>query len=206
MKKTKKRMTGVERKLQIVEVATALFVKKGFKGTTTREVARMAGISEAVIFKHFSKKEVLYKAIIDSKCDDSQGGYRLMNAIKDKKGKDVFLVIATYLISEHQRDPALLRLLMFSALEKQRLSEMFIKSRGFAVIGFLEERIKELIKAGEVRKVDPEVAARAFMGMVLHYTMSQEIYGLKKYSNWPCEYVAENFVEIFFEGIRRRQP
>ncbi len=204
MKKIKKRMAGVERKRQIVKVATALFVKKGFKGTTTREIARMAGISEAVIFKHFSKKEVLYKAIIDSKCDDSQGEYRLMNAIKGKSGKDVFLGIATYLISEHQRDPALLRLLLFSALEKQRLSEMFVKSRGFEVIGFLEERIKELIKAGEVRKLDPKVAARAFMGMVLHYTMSQEIYGLKKYSDWPCEYIAENFVDIFFEGIRRR--
>jgi AcrR family transcriptional regulator len=202
MKKKKKRMTGVERKRQIVEVATALFVKKGFKGTTTREIARMAGISEAVIFKHFSKKEVLYKAIIDSKCDDSQGEYRLMNAIKGKLGKDVFLGIAEYLISEHRRDPALLRLLLFSALEKQRLSEMFIKSRGFEVVGFLEERIKELVKAGEVRKLDPKVAARAFMGMVLHYTMSQEIYGLKKYFDWPCEYIAENFVEIFFEGIR----
>jgi AcrR family transcriptional regulator len=203
MKKTKKRMTGVERKRQIVKVATALFVKKGFKGTTTREIARMAGISEAVIFRHFSKKEVLYKAIIDSKCNDSQGEYRLMNAIKEKKGKDVFLAVAVHLITEHQSDPSLMRLLTYSALENQSLSKMFIKSKGFEVLGFLEERIKELVKAGEVRKLDPKVAARAFLGMVLHYTLSQEIFGLKKHFDWPCEYIAKNFVEIFFEGIKK---
>ena len=54
----KKRMTGEARRRQIVRVATSLFVKRGFRGTTTREIARKAGISEAVIFRHFSRKEI----------------------------------------------------------------------------------------------------------------------------------------------------
>ena len=204
MVKKKKRMTGPERKLQIMEVAGALLVKKGFKGTTTREIARMAGISEGMIFRHFSKKELLYKAILDSKCYDSRGEDRFVKVIKDKLGKELFRGVALYLLTEHQKDPSLMRLLLFSALEKQQLSEIFIKSRGFEVMGLMEQQLKELMKRGTIRRLDPKVAARGFIGMVLHYTLSQEIYGLKKYNNWPNEYIAENFVEIFFEGINRR--
>ncbi len=204
MVKKKKRMTGAERKAQILEVAGALLVKKGFKGTTTREIARMAGISEAMIFRHFPKKELLYKAILDSKCYDSAGEDRFVKVLKDKRGKELFREAALYLIREHETDSSLMRLLLFSALEKQQLSEIFIKSRGFEVIGLMETQLKELMSHGTIRRLDPKVAARAFIGMVLHYTLSQEIYGLKKYNTWPNEYIADNFVEIFFEGILRR--
>ena len=63
----KKRMSGEQRRSQIVVVAASLFSKKGFRGTTTREIAQKARISEAVIFKHFRRKRDLYKAIIDAR-------------------------------------------------------------------------------------------------------------------------------------------
>ncbi|MDO8426274.1 MAG: TetR/AcrR family transcriptional regulator [Deltaproteobacteria bacterium] len=202
-KGAKKRMTGEERKAQIVRVATDLFAKKGFKGTTTREIAVKAGISEAVIFKHFARKEDLYTAIIDSRCSDNLGQPRLMNLLKGKKGKVVFKEVASYLITEHQRDSSFLRLLTYSALEKHELSELFIKTKGLELFGFLESHIKELMDEGVLKKADPAISAAAFMGMVLHYSISQEIYGLKRYYKWPNEHVVASFVDIFFEGMRR---
>lgn len=201
---SKKRMSGRDRRAQIVSVATQLFAKKGFKGTTTREIAKKAGISEAVIFKHFSKKEDLYNAIIDSRCTDTQGQPRCINLLKGKRGKVVFVEVAAYLITEHQKDPSFLRLLTYSALERHRLSELFIKTKGLELFGYIENHIKELIGEGVFRKVDPSVATAAFMGMVLHYSISQELYGLKKYYKWPNEHVIESFVDIYFEGMRRR--
>lgn len=200
----KTRMTGEERKGQIVRVAAELFARNGFKGTTTREIARKAGVSEAVIFKHFSRKQALYNAIIDSRCGDSGGQSRLIGRIKGKKGKEVFETIAAYLISEHQKDPSFLRLLTYSALEKHELSEIFIRTKGLELIEFLEAGIKELMEAGVFRKIDPAIAARAFIGMILHYSISQELYGLKRYFKRPNEAVVESFVEIFFEGMMRR--
>ena len=55
-------MTAVQRKAQIVDVAIALFGRHGFKGTTTKALARAAGVSEATIFKHFPTKDNLYAA------------------------------------------------------------------------------------------------------------------------------------------------
>lgn len=202
--KKKIRMTGEERRGQIVRVATELFARDGFKGTTTREIARKAGVSEAVIFKHFSRKQALYNAIIDSRCGDSGGQSRLIGRIKDKKGKEVFETIAEYLISEHQKDPSFMRLLTYSALEKHELSEIFIRTKGLELIELLETSIKELARAGTFREIDPAIAARAFIGMILHYSISQELYGLKRYFKRPNEAVVESFVEIFFEGMMRR--
>jgi AcrR family transcriptional regulator len=202
---TKKRMTAEERRAQIVEVATFLFAKKGFKGTTTREIAAKAGISEAIIFRHFSKKEELYSAIVNGKCSDKDGQSLLLKALEGKRGRDVFREVATHLITEHRKDPTFMRLLTYSALEEHRLSDIFIKTRGMELIGYLEAHLRELMEDGSIREVNPTIAARAFMGMVLHYSMSQEIYGLKRFSKAPAEEVIDTFVEIFFQGLERRE-
>src|SRR5215471_17984420 len=65
------RMSGEVRRQQIVEVAADLFSKKGFSGTTTKEIADGAGVSEAIIFRRFSTKRDLYRAIIDFKTQQS---------------------------------------------------------------------------------------------------------------------------------------
>jgi len=199
-----KRMTGQERSHQIVRVAAGLFARKGFKGTTTREIARKAGISEAVIFKHFSCKEDLYKTIIDSCCADKTGESRILGLLKGREGREVFRTIAVFLLDEHQKDPSFLRLLTYSALEQQSLSELFMKTRALVLLGFLEGHIKELEKKGSIKAADPALCARAFIGMVIHYVIAQELYGFKRHFTRPNEVVAETFVDIFFEGMRRR--
>lgn len=202
MRKT--RMSGPDRRGQIVKVAMRLFARKGFKGTTTREIAAKAGISEAVIFRHFSRKQALYTAIIDASCNDTQGESVLYGKLKGLEGREVFSTVASYLISKHQKDSAFLRLLTYSALEGHDLSEIFIKTKGLEFIEFLEARIKLLIKQGLFRKADASLAVRAFMGMVLHYSFSQEVYGLKRYYKRPNAKAVDAFVDIFFEGMRRR--
>jgi len=61
------RMTGEDRRLQILRVAMRLFSQRGFRGTTTQEIALAAGVSEAMVFRHFATKEQLYSAILDHK-------------------------------------------------------------------------------------------------------------------------------------------
>lgn len=61
----KSRMSGVARREQILRCARSAFASRGFYGTTTREVARSAGVSEALLFKHFSSKLDLYHAMVE---------------------------------------------------------------------------------------------------------------------------------------------
>jgi len=178
---------------------------RGFKGTTTREIAERAKISEATIFKHFAKKEHLYSAIIDMQCNDREGQSLLIKRLEGKDGREAFMAIALFLLQTHQKDPTFMKLLMFSALEGHKLSDIFIKTRGLETLDYLAGYIAKLMKDGAFKKVDARLAARAFLGMVVHYSMMQEIYGMKKFLKIPPKKTAETFVEIFFEGMKRRR-
>src|SRR5258708_18152636 len=58
------RLDSDERRKAIVRTAVPLFARKGFAGTTTRELAEAAGISEALLFRHFPSKQLLYREIL----------------------------------------------------------------------------------------------------------------------------------------------
>src|SRR5882724_1447286 len=59
------RLKADDRRSQLIEAAMDLFSRKGFAGTTTKEIAQAAGVSEAIIFRHFATKRDLYTAIIE---------------------------------------------------------------------------------------------------------------------------------------------
>jgi len=61
-------MTAKDRKLAIVKAALPLFARKGFAETTTKELARAAGVSEPLLYKHFPSKEALYTEIQNYSC------------------------------------------------------------------------------------------------------------------------------------------
>src|SRR5580692_369212 len=63
----KSRMHGEDRHRQLLNTAIRSFAQKGFSGTKTKDIAAAAGVSEAILFRHFASKEDLYQAILDSK-------------------------------------------------------------------------------------------------------------------------------------------
>lgn len=64
----KARLTAKARKQQIVKAALPLFARKGFAETTTKDLARAAGVSEPLLYKHFPSKEALYLEIQNYSC------------------------------------------------------------------------------------------------------------------------------------------
>jgi TetR/AcrR family transcriptional regulator, transcriptional repressor of aconitase len=62
------RLDNEERRKGIVEAAMPLFARKGFAGTTTKEIAEAARVSEALVFKHFPSKAALYEEILRLGC------------------------------------------------------------------------------------------------------------------------------------------
>src|SRR5918996_5525013 len=60
------RLSAEERRHSIVDAVKGVFAEKGFDGTTTRELAKAAGVSEALLYKHFPSKESLYAAMLDA--------------------------------------------------------------------------------------------------------------------------------------------
>src|SRR6202023_4286878 len=71
------RLDSDERRKAIVTAAVPLFARKGFAGTTTKELAEAAGISEGLMFRHFPSKKQLYGEILRLGCEGDPALQRL---------------------------------------------------------------------------------------------------------------------------------
>src|SRR5437660_10098839 len=90
------RTSARERKAGIIAAAAALFAAKGFNGTTTREIAKTAGISEALVFKYFPTKRALYAAILAEKAPLSELLAAVEEAARKRDDARVFTVVASH--------------------------------------------------------------------------------------------------------------
>ena len=75
------RISAPDRKRQILAIATSLFARQGFAGTTTRQIANQADVNEALIFRHFPSKEDLYWAVLEAKIQEAAPAKRIQEAV-----------------------------------------------------------------------------------------------------------------------------
>jgi AcrR family transcriptional regulator len=196
-------MRAEDRRRQIVEVAMELFSQKGFNGATTKEIADRAGISPAILFRHFPSKEAIYSAILDHKL--RQAAERIRGRLQDAAGrkddKAYFGALAFDMLELYSNDPILIRLLLFSALEGHELSKMYYKTISRQVRDHLRAYIKQRIADGSFRQLDPLATSRVFLGMILHHAQVVALYPYDdvKISN---RQMADCFVEVFLDGAR----
>lgn len=195
------RLKAVERREQIIQAAVELFSRRGFRGTTTREIAEAVGVSEAALFKYFATKEELYTAIIETKSQTEEVITKAAAAAGRLDDAGVFRAVGLHFLEEVQRDHSLMRLLLFSALEGHELSEMFFRSRVRRLHEFLAEYIRAGTAAGRFRPLDPLLAARAFLGMVFHNLLIHELFGVKREPLQGVHEVVETFVALFLRGL-----
>ena len=121
------RMTSEERRAAIVQAASRIFAEKGFRGTTTRELAAAVGVTEPVFTSTFKTKRDLYSAIIGEKAGE---GLAVLSALRDQyaaKNDDVgfFNALGKAIIQWYVNDPIFIRLLLFSNLEGHELKDLF---------------------------------------------------------------------------------
>ena len=186
----------------ILRAAIDLFAKKGFRGTTTRDLATQAEVNEAIIFRYFTNKTELYRAILEEKLHEVEAG-RDKEAEQLAKGADlqVFLEwVGTRFLERHEQDSTFMRLMMFSALEGHELSDMFLSS--IAARDPLAAFMEQQMEAGLFRRMDPALAARAFVGMLAFHVQMQEVFGQKKVRNFGRAEVVRTFVSIFLAGMK----
>jgi AcrR family transcriptional regulator len=207
---TTTRMSGDERREQLLHIAVKLFSEKGFSGTTTREIAVHAGISEAMVFRHFANKDELYKAILDHKaCDggmtvfpwESELFTQLM-AAKDDYG--VFYNLALNALENHKRDFDFVRLLLHSALEGHELAEMFFEQFVSRMYEFIGGYLKLRQEDGAIREIDARIFVRSFLGMLIHHSLSNLLWDPnRRLLDISDESAAHEFATILLNGIKK---
>jgi AcrR family transcriptional regulator len=199
------RIASEDRRHQILDAATELFAKQGFEGTTTRQIAQKAKVNEAIIFRHFPGKEELYWEVIKRKCDAENGIGRMREVLASGRTlQDTFAAIAEDFLRRREADPGLSRLLLFSALESHSLSNRFYQTHIAAYYDMLSEYIRQQIAAGNFRPVDPLLAARGFLGLIVYHSLIQDLFGRKKYESFDLKHVSRTLAELWLQGMLPR--
>jgi AcrR family transcriptional regulator len=200
----KTRLSSEDRRASIVDAACKLFAEKGFRGTTTRELAAAVGVTEPVLYEHFKTKRDLYTAIIETK---AKQGIDSVRALSEKyAGSDddaaFFKALGMNIVEWYTSDPTVIRLLLFSNLEGHELKDLF-HERGAVCFDVVAQHISRRIQQGALRDVNPAVGARTFFGMIAHYAMSGLIFGFSPFAK-PTEEVVSEMVDIFMAGMCAR--
>ena len=199
------RMAGEQRHLQILRIAMRLFSQRGFRGTTTKEIALAAGVSEAMVFRHFATKEELYSAILDHKAclhDEMDPLQIVGEAVKRKDDAGVFEGIALNALTQHESDPEFQRLLLHSALEEHELAQMFWEKFVRRVYRTLGSYIRQRQRDGAMIGIEPAIIIRAFIGMIMHHSLNNNLWDRKRtllrISNQTA---ARAFTRILLHGV-----
>lgn len=197
------RVSALDRHRQIIRVAMQLFARRGFQGTTTREIAQRARINEAILFRHFPHKEDLYWAVIESKCRGARGRRELQTRLRRAaRPQEALASVAEDILRRNIDDPTRTRLFLFSALENHQLSHRFFRTHLTRYYDVLADYIRDRIRRGEFRDVDPRLAARGFLGMVAHHYQVQELFGGKRYQRFDPRRVSETLADIWLSGMQ----
>jgi len=177
------RMLAKDRREQLLTVAIDVFARQGFAGTKTRDIAAAAGVSEAILFRHFASKEDLYHAILDAKEDRHSAPefvetLRVFADRRDDAG--LFACIASAIVESFREDPAFHRLMLYASLEGHLMAGLFRERFGLPIFDFLRRYVALRQKEGAFRKGDPQIAVLFTTGAIVHYAMFRHVFHCRK--------------------------
>jgi AcrR family transcriptional regulator len=162
------RKTSEERRQAIIEAIKSVFAEKGFERTTTRELAKTAGVSEALLYKHFPSKKSMYAAIHENFFKKKE--HNEIERIMEMKPSTSTLVLMVHLmlyrfIKEHseETDTNYMHILMTrSLLEDGDYARLLFEQISETWITKFEKCMKEAAKAGDLREIPVQINLRGW--------------------------------------------
>jgi TetR/AcrR family transcriptional regulator len=211
--KPKKRLKAEDRRAGIVDAALRLFSEKGFAGTRTKEIARSAGISEALIFRHFKSKEELYNEALRTTLKDHPIIPDIIGRIEEKDDYGVLFAYAAHMVEHGLADERMFRLILYSGLEGVRLDEHSAhppkgdpedvgwEPADVALVRYFQDRIED----GVFKDIDPRVAVRLFRNSVSMYVADHILKIDPAPFPVPHREALDILVRIFLGGLKDQQ-
>jgi len=186
---------------KILDASLALFSKKGFLGATTKEIAKKAGVAELTLFRHFSSKERLFEEMISSHSflPALKG---LLPELKDLSYRDALVQIAGGFLNRLSERRDLIKIMHSEIhLYPAKVKEIQQNLVG-EIVKTLASYFRAMQEGGLLKEFDPELGARAFLGMFFQYFTNQEFVVEKKQQFENRDAVIREYVNIFVFGTR----
>jgi AcrR family transcriptional regulator len=163
-------MPAAERRQQLLETAAKLFAERGYARTTTSELARAAGVTEPIIYRHFRSKKDLFIALIDETgAETIEQWKRQLSRAADPAARLSVLIGANPMVE--LRGEGVYRVIVQAMTEIQDPEILeAIRRHMQALHRFLAGQVAEAQQAGQVSKrFSPTITAWLLMHLGLGY-------------------------------------
>lgn len=181
---------------QILSTAKNLFIQQGYHGLSMRQIAEALGVSKAALYYHFRDKEELLLAILDSYLDEMEASLQRIQQEQDSARQRIHAMVEM-ILTQPAEQRAVIRL---SSQEMSQLSLPARRAFDQAYHRKFIDRIRSILwegmRSGELRPVDPTLAAWALLGMMYPY-----FYPVHSSDLLPSVEVAGHLVRIFLDGV-----
>jgi AcrR family transcriptional regulator len=195
------RLEGDVRRAQIVEVARRLFAEAGYRPTTTRQLARAAGVSDALMYRHFESKDDVLRAVVDRGLAGLAAMREAATAGQDQPLAERLTILGRAFLEVLD---AQVDLLVLFVSEHQLLAD------DARLVGFIDLAASGLgaelavrAQAGEVRDdVDGYLFARSFMGSLVSFVLLQRALGMDRLHPVAAGDYLAGLVDLYVRGAQ----
>lgn len=187
---------AVIKKQSILDAAAKLFAQNGFYGTEVEQIAKTAGMAKGTVYNYFANKEEILISVIEYGVDQLEQIMKKGLSTNISSIKKIKRGIKLY-INHLEKNMHLFKIMATEHIQFKCEVKMQHHTRVFSRINRLEKVIGEAVKNGEIRKVNPYIAATALTGMI-DFLVFRELFDGKKFST---DYKVKQITKLFFEGI-----
>jgi AcrR family transcriptional regulator len=156
---------------RIVEAAVQLFSRQGFAASSTHEIARLAGVSEVTVFRHFPRKKDLFWAATESRLRRLRISKELLGRLHaDESPRTALPGVVALLVETFHNQPEMVRLLYLSLFELEHGAERILRKYLVPFFQPVREYLSRCASTGLARDLDPSIATLALMtSIVAHH-------------------------------------
>jgi AcrR family transcriptional regulator len=161
---------GSERSDQVLQVAARLFARHGYHATSTREIARMADISENTLFRQFESKEQIFWGALRYRFSSLKLRRELIESIAGSHSPEIVLPqLRAQLVDTAYLNPDTLRLIAVAFLEFRWEAGNVCADFLVPIFSTVKAYLKKNIETGSLRNVDPAMLTGALGVSVIAY-------------------------------------
>jgi len=192
--------TPEETRERILQAAREVIARKGKRGATTREIADVAGVNEATIFRHFGNKEALIVAVAKHSCPDVQ----MRDFIATLHGgleEDLSAIAVEFNAHIESR----IDMIRWSLVEGEYENSLFAQETWrpqTAIRSVVRDFFARFVESGEIAG-DPSELATMFMGMIFMRVLAREKFTDSRFMS-DNEYALKHIVSVFLNGVRSK--
>jgi AcrR family transcriptional regulator len=189
--------------VRIVEAAVQLFARQGYKGTTTRQIAQLAGVNEATVFRCFARKAELFWAAAESRLTRLKLNRELQTGMAMDLDPEIVLpMLVEFLMENISEDFELMRLLYVAGFELPGAERMFREHLG-PIFDAVSAYFSRCAARGAISELEPTFATLGLAGAVSAHSNLRRLFAGEKLCD-DAQTLAPTYAQFWLNALRRQ--